>query len=512
MKRTASTVAVFLLMTTFSTLGSAQVISGSAWFGIFEPPGIGDPHAPTVDVLSATPIPPRIPAGEEDFAELSGETLFQYMDEIVGFSRESRAEGNRVWGRVTGFPSARRTIEWAAEQFREAGLVDVAVQEYDASSDMWWAVDWEVKLLADPAFGGGTRDVILETSLPTGESLIEAESLIAPLVLVGHISEDIPNVDVEGKIAVQRLTPLTGAYSDRTPTRERARQLMARGAVAVINIVEQVGNMHTRDFSNCNGPCFNIGTEDGEFLVAVIERAQRSGLSERLRMQLTLDAGMRTGLTGHNAMAMVMGEDGADDEVVIVNAHADGWYDAAGDNGDGLAVLIGMARHFANPENRPARNIVFVASGGHHSRGLNGPANFVAMNPSIMERTVLVLNLEHIAQFEIDSSDWSVGPYEQPMNFSITNSAPFLTELARTGMVRYGFNINPTFRTSAPGDLGGYRPLGLPMVQAIHSGPMYHASGDVRDTISKPGLERAARFYTYFVDRVAAADRNQIEN
>ena len=93
----------------------------------------------------------------------------------------------------------------------------------------------------------------------------------------------------------------------------------------------------------------------------------------------------------------------------------------------------------------------------------------------------------------------------------MTNSAPYLTQLARNGMSRYGFNLNPEFRTSAPGDLGGYRPLGLPMIQAIHSGPMYHASGDVLDTISKPGLERAARFYTYFINEVAQADRSLID-
>ena len=36
------------------------------------------------------------------------------------------------------------------------------------------------------------------------------------------------------------------------------------------------------------------------------------------------------------------------------------------------------------------------------------------------------------------------------------------------------------------GDLGGYAPLNVPRVQAIHSGPMYHTSGDVLDSISVP--------------------------
>ena len=93
-----------------------------------------------------------------------------------------------------------------------------------------------------------------------------------------------------------------------------------------------------------------------------------------LRVRLYLDADTRSGLTAQNVVGIVPGDS---DEVVIVNAHLDGWFAAATDNGDGLAVQIALARHFARPENRLARTLVFVASGGHHSTGLNGPQNFV---------------------------------------------------------------------------------------------------------------------------------------
>jgi hypothetical protein len=154
--------------------------------------------------------------------------------------------------------------------------------------------------------------------------------------------------------------------------------------------------------------------------------------------------------------------------------------------------------------------LVFVASGGHHSAGLNGPANFVRMNPELTKKTVLVLNLEHIAQLRIRSGTWTVEPTEQPMNFGIDNSSPAVIEIGKRGVERYGFNLNPVFGTSVSGDLGGYAPLGVTRVQAIHSGPMYHTSGDVLDTISVPGLERAARFYAYFVDEAAKTPRDAL--
>ncbi|MCB1670208.1 MAG: M28 family peptidase [Gammaproteobacteria bacterium] len=494
-----------LILPLLATTGFAQ----TAWFGLELPGGFGNPHAPTVDLSDVQPIPVSVPAAErQSHADLEGQRILPLVEQIVGFSHQSHRDGNRVWGRVTGFPSQRATVEWVAEQFREAGLQQVAVQEYPGEGEFWWPSDWQVTLLGDAAYGTGSSDVILESSLVTAGSEIPGGSLTATLVDTGHILDPVPDVDLHGRIAVQTLTPPTGAYSERTPTQERARALMARGAVAVINVVEQLGNMHTRDFSNCNGPCYNLGTADGEFLKAAIREAADRGLADRLQLRLSLQAGNLTGLKGYNAIGIVPGEG---PEIVIVNAHADGWYDAAGDNADGLAVLIAMARHFAGQENRPERTLLFVASGGHHSPGLNGPRALVAMNPDLVGRAVLVFNLEHIAQFAIDSSDWSVGPGEQRMSYSVTNMAPFLVSRSRDAMARYGFNLNPEFREAAPGDLGGYRSLGIPMIQAIHSGPLYHASGDVLATISEPGLERAARFFTYLVEQVVAADRRQLD-
>jgi hypothetical protein len=489
--------------------GAAQTPATAPWLGVPLPSGIGDPHRPVVNVAAVTPPGAQVPADDRRAPQLEGARIRRDLETIVSFSRQSRSSGDRVWGRVTGFPAAAATMEWTANQFRAAGLSDVAVQTYEATAPMWWAKAWSVRLLGDVALGEGSRDVVLESSVPTGGSSIAGGTLSAPLVLVGATTDAaLPDVDVKGAVAVQRLRPASGAYSERGRTVERAKALAARGAVAIFNIVEQTGNMHLRDFGACGVPCFNLGTADGAFVQAVLERAGRAGVSGQVRAQLTLDAGMLSGLKGQNAVGVVRG---ASDEIVIVNAHADGWYDAAGDNGDGLAALVALARHFAAPEFRPARTLVFVASGGHHSTGLNGPANFVRMNPAIAERTVLVANLEHVAQLQIRSGSWTVEAGEQPMTFGISNQSPRLADIARRGIERYGFTINPVLGSPVPGDLGGYAPLGVPRVQAIHSGPMYHTSGDVLETISIPGLERAARFFAYFITEVSAAPRGELD-
>jgi len=488
---------------------SAQSAPGAPWYGVEVPTHIELPAALSVlaDPSFAAPRA-ATPAGEERYVELEGARIWPLLEDIVGFARESRARGDAVWGRVSGFPAAEQTASWVEERFRDAGLTSVAMQRYDADegAGMWWADHWEVRLLGDPAFGAGSADVILTSAVPARAVEIPGRMLTAPLVYAGDAVTP-PTVDVAGKVAVQRIRPASGAFGQRAAIQEGSQALLARGAVGVLNYVDQPGNMHVRDFSGC-GVCFNIGGKDGAFVRAVAEQAAHTGTASELRVRMYLDASVRPGLSAHNVMGIVQG---ASDEIVIVNAHLDGWYDAAGDNGDGLAVLVALARHFAKPENRPARTLLFVASGGHHSTGLNGPSHFVRTNPELAGRAVLVLNLEHIAQYLIDTAEWQVERTEQPMGWGVTNMAPYVLELTDRAVERYGFRLRPEYSTSVAGDLGGYAPLGVPRVQAIHAGPLYHTSGDVLGTISVEGLERSARFYAYFIDGVTRASRAQLD-
>ena len=481
----------------------------SAWFGVRPPSGLGDPHKPILDVSAVHPAPARVPDGEPADPTLQGANIRRDLEAIVAISKADRARGEKAWGRITGFQGGDDTHAWVLEQFSKAGLREAATQTYTATQPTWYPKQWQVRLLATSKAGSHSSDVTLESAFPTSGSHLPGGPITAPLVFVGATTDAvIADADVTGKIAVQTLHPQGGAYSERTKATERAREFAKRGATAVLNIVEQAGNMYVRDFSNCGVPCFNIGTDDGRFLRDVMNRATAADMMSDLRMSIDLQTEMRPALRGHNTIGLVPGRRA--DEIVIVNAHADGWFDAAGDNGDGLAVLIALARHYASGP-PPERTLLFVASGGHHGAGMNGPGNLVLMNPELMKEVVLVLNLEHIAQLYFRNDPFRVESAEQPMGFGISNQARAIADVANRGMQRYGFALRPQFSSSIAGDLGGYAPLGVPRVQAIHSGPMYHTSGDTLDTISTPGLERAARFYRFFVDDIAQTPRAQLQ-
>ena len=495
--------------------GDAQ--APQAWFGVPVPRGLSDPHRAVVNVANVKPAPFVLPPGEIADPDLTAPVIYKDLERIVAFSREDQAAGDRAWGRITGFSGAANAYNWAATRFKDAGLKNVEVQEYDgAAPGMWQATSWQVRLLPDTKTGGGNLAVVLGSAFPASGSKLPGGAVTAPLVDAGTVDKPLDaSLDVKGKIAVQHLPPGGSAYSARSNVSTRARDLSQRGAVAVINVVEQTGNMYVRDFANAAGCSFNVGADDGLFLLAVMDRARAAG--SEIRMEVSLDASVRSDLKGHNVIGIVPGKSEA--ENIIVNAHGDGWFEAAGDNGDGFATVLALARHFAKPANQPERTLVFVISGGHHSTGLNGPQNLVRMNKALLSKTVMVVNLEHIAQLAIHQSagratvppPWQADAAEQQMGLGISNQSPFLVDLGHRAKDRYGFNIRSEFGSAVPGDLGGYESLGVARVQAIHSGPMYHTSGDTLDTISQPGLERAAHFFAYFVSEAAKAPKAAID-
>ena len=514
-----------LLAVTVVDFTHAQTAENDApWFGLTLPPPFQAHRLPAI-VGDRGPTPARVPAGEESFTEFTGETIWQDLETVVAFSKQSRDEqeigSGQLWGRISGFPSSERTVEWMVERYQDVGIEQTDIQSFDQDEDasFWLPHAWELRIRGNDAFGAGSHDVVLETAHPLSPSELPGGRLSGELVYVGTGSPaELAHIDVNGKVAVQHITPQAHLVFERATTVPRSRDMFARGALAVIIIVDQPGNEMARDFSNCGGPCFNVGGRDGHFLTGVLNAAAANGVSEPIQAEMTLETETYRNLSAINGIGVIPGSES--DETIIINAHADAWFDGAGDNGDGVAVQIALARHFAKPENQPSRTLVFVASAGHHTRGLNGPSAFVEMNPSLAENAVLAINIEHVAQrnfsparseFEDGYREFIADSGEAPIVAGITNSAPFLESLFVEGVDRYGTNFVSDISTMASGEGGGYRAMGAPIITTMQAPPLYHTSGEVIEAVSMPGLERMARFLAFFIKAVDQAPREQID-
>jgi len=378
--------------------------------------------------------------------------------------------------------------------------------------------NWDITLLGNDIFGTGSQDVQLTTAMALAPSELPNGELTAPVVYVGKASAaELVHIDVSGKIAIQHVTPQAHLVFERGSAVPAARSLMARGAVAVISLVDQPGNERVRDFSNCDGPCFNLGGQDSWFLQQVMNSAAEAGSFDQLRMRLRLQSQSHSDLEALNAIAVIPGQS---PETIVLNAHADAWFDGAGDNGDGLAVLLGIGRHFAATPEPLNRTLVLVVSAGHHTSGLNGPANAVEMNPDLFDQALLVFNLEHVAQrniaparflFEDGYRQFTADSGEAPIVVGISNESRYIQDVFTRGVERYGTNFMSTDSTMASGEGGGYRrTTDAPIVTTMQAPPLYHTTGEVLDVISEPGLERMARFMAFFVREIDRAERTQI--
>jgi hypothetical protein len=484
----------------------AKTAPRTAWFGVATPPGLVAPSilAQIKTKSFQAKVKPAGPAsGDAASPEFKGAAMQKDLATIVDFGLEPMKAGKQFWGRITGYPQELEVATWVGAQFKAAGLQKVEVQTYDATGPYYQQNSWEVRVVADAGFGAGTKDVVLASATPTSGSLIMSSSLQGPIVYAGEAGAAV-TIDVKGKIAIQHSKPTTGAFSDRTKLVQSAQALNKAGALAVINWIEQPGNMHVNDFGRCGGVCFNIGGADGAFLKGVLDK---SG-GKPVNIKVSLDAINRSDLKGANVIGIVPG---VSPEALVINAHLDSWFDGAGDNGDGVATLVAMARHYGKPGNKPARTLIFVGSGGHHSPGLGGPPALLKMNVELMGHVQFVMNIEHIAQYQLRSTPvWHVDPVEEPKKIGVSNMSPFLVDTFKAGAARYGYTYDPDITNSVPGDLGGYAPLNIARFQGIHSGPLYHTSGDVVGSISTSGMERAARFYSWYIDQIAKAPKDQI--
>ncbi len=494
--------------------------ASTAWFGVPLPPPLF--KEPAVIVGSRAPLPFVMPAGEAASPELAGVTIRKDLEAIVGFAKESRSShevgSGQLWGRITGLPSSIKTVEYVVSQWRAAGITDIKVQpiEQEPNATFWFPLSWEVRLLGDAAFGPGSSDVVLQSALPVTPSSIPGGTMTAPLVYVGDGSPAVlEHIDVKGKIAVQLVVPQGHMLFERGPVAEHARDLVRRGAAGVFNLVRLPGNELSHDYSNCGNPCFNVGGRDGAFLENVLNRAAEKHVEVRARVSLTAEN--KTNLKAENAVATIPGTNA--NEVLIIDAHVDSWFDGAGDNGGGLAVMIALARHFAKPANKPGRTLVFIASAGHHSPGLNGLTNFNRVNGDLVKRAILGLNIEHVAQrnFSLARTTASDGyrqsiadSGEAPTYAGVTNGSPYLDRLMEQGVVRYGVNFVSEKSTMGSGETGGLAPIQGAKVTIIQAPPLYHTTGEGLDVISTPGLERIGRFLSYFITDVAKAPLKEV--
>jgi len=445
-----------------------------------------------------------------------GDDLHGHVEAFVDFALRSRGRNPQRWGIFSGFPEEESLFDYLRRHLAGAGVGDLELKVFD-QAPFSLTTRWSLKV-----FDPDGEAVELQSSVPMGVgNRSSVEDVSAPMIYLGRGSAaDLAGREAAGRIAVIRGEASPPFYD--LSTRGSMARLADAGAEGVIRLWDTPGNMQLQLGDCPEISCFNLGGEDSAFLEALIAAAGTNGDLDRLRVSMEIHV-ERSVRKARNMVGRIRGSE-PDGENIILMAHGDTWYSGADDNGSGLAVLLGLADYFGQPDARPQHDIYFVISAGHH-HGQGGTSFFVEEYPQLIEDNIVTINLEHVASTGIGRIDANLmdgrrDPYGNIVNsmaptnwdspwhgVAMSEKTPFLVEAWRrasqANLYSQPASVWEPVNRTVPGEAAAVDAAGAIVIQNAETSHWYHTSGATAATVSPQSLARA---FGFFKDMVTAID------
>ena len=440
---------------------------------------------------------PRWPVTKEmqAYVSINGDHLLQYVKDLTEISKHSRDRGEQLWGRITGTQSDAETAHWFAAQLRKAGVTDVHEQPLDLPQQRE-VRSWSVSVLANG------QTIPLDSSVAArGAPGTNGAELDVEAVYVGLGSEaDFAGRDVKGKAVFIYSVPLPGAWQQTYTRFDAAKRAEDRGAAAVFVTIAIPGDMRTVVGASTRVPGFTLGSQDGARVRELIEKAAPGKVP---RVKIRADIGIANG----QKTSLVWGIlPGMSDEKIIINAHRDGYYEAANDNATGIATVLGLAEYFAKmPKEKRRRTLIVIGNPGHHNTPV-GSQYLVAHKDEFYSKAALLINCEHTAQYRTDLYGNRLMALDVSWEANIyVGGGPKLEPLVEKDLALLGVSHYKELDPSPAGDIGQTYRL-APSLQLIVATHFYHTDHDTYETIPPNGLENVTRAYAKIIDDVNKLD------
>ena len=359
---------------------------------------------------------------------------------------------------------------------------------------------WEVS-----AESGGAARKLESATPPYGAMATDGKVVDLPVVYVGLGSDaDYAGRDVKGKAVLM----IREQFDYSIGPADVVKRAVGKGAAAIFSTDLRGGNAKALAYRTETGiPTFNLGTADGVALRDMIGKASADAPPRvKIRLDATWDSNQKTFLTWGTLP-------GATDETIYLVAHRDGWYDAAGDNAVGVALILGIAEHYAKiPREQRRRTMVFIGlDGHHHTPGSYGRDWLFHHRERLFGKTALFMNAEHPAQ--ILAHTGSRGRTEQTIPVwwhAGSTTRPQLTKIALDAFHEFGVPLW-TERRNVSGDLNPFWRFTPGVVLQSSNYIHMHTDEDSPDIVSSAGLESATRSYARIIDEVNKLDLKDLQ-
>ncbi|HYL37653.1 MAG TPA: M28 family peptidase, partial [Bryobacteraceae bacterium] len=428
-------------------------------------------------VFFAPDANPRWPLTSETAAykSISGDRMLGYVKELAEISQHSRDRGDQLWGRITGTQADAETAQWVMQKLKQMGVTDVHQEALDLPPQQV-PKSWEAVV------SGGGKTIMLESAVaargapgtPAGSTL-DLEAVYAGL----GTEADFAGRDVKGKAVFIYAEALPGAWKTSGTSYGAGRRAEERGAAAVFLTIGIPGNFRTVVGAGTSRvPGFTLGFRDGAAVREMIEQSA-AGSPPRVKVRSDIQA-----VSGEKTSLVWGVIPGVTDEKIIINAHRDGYYDAADDNATGVATSLALAEYFAKlPKAKRRRTVVIVSNPGHHNTAV-GNQWLIAHKDTFFAKAALLINSEHTGQVGADFYGYRLLPTNTPWNFDwFAGGGPKLAPIVTRDWDLFGISRYREPTASGSGDLGALDHL-APSIDLIQATPFYHSDHDTPESIS----------------------------
>ncbi|HXG93880.1 MAG TPA: M20/M25/M40 family metallo-hydrolase [Blastocatellia bacterium] len=399
---------------------------------------------------------------------------------------------DRFGGRLTGTAAYNRAAEWAAEQFRAAGIKNVRLEPFTIPNgwDRGWAHGRIVSPIERPIHieslgwspstpsGGARGEVIIASDLAPEKIRAQADKIKGCIVKL-----DLAAIFAEGFDAFAKLIAAIPILKET-------------GAVALVvadsepnNVLNAFGFTWGAETSAL--PIAQIGMEDGKLIERLMEKGP-------VTIEFAYDNKTSGPVQVNNVVAEIRGRE-RPDEWIIIGAHLDSWDYGTGaqDNGTGCAMVLEAARAIRAMKEAPRRSIRFALWGGEE-QGLLGSAAYARAHASELDKCVAALNTDNGAGHP---RGWKVEGRKD-----VADAMKGLSETLLEGLGGGELSQETSFDT----DHGHFMLAGIPSfdlwVNMESYGKVHHKSSDTIDKVDAHDL--AAGSAIVAVTAYALAERS----
>ena len=290
-----------------------------------------------------------------------------------------------IGGRATGSEANLRSVDWALQRFRDAG---VEARREPFTMPARWLERAAAATVNGPGVTFGPRVAAMPFSAATASAGVTAPLLDAGRGTAGDVDALGPSTrDAFLLVETDELEDVEGLFREYNDAAAIEALAVAAGARGVVYMGSRPGNQLYRH---------NVSTGPANTRPMVVMerdaalRIQRL-LQDEIPLTLTLRLDLDTGgpYESYNVIGEITGAS-RPDEVVLMGAHLDSWDLGAGtlDNGANVAMLIDIARQIRRLGLRPARTIRFALWNGEE-QGMVGSLGYAKAHAAELDRHVV---------------------------------------------------------------------------------------------------------------------------